>query len=376
MKLIIILMIILTLSPIANAQNLENKIPEIMADIHPPADLKSFNPLFHFPPVNQDTTYVCWSFSTLSFLETEVQRLGHTPVKLSMMFPVYYGYIEKAKLFVKTRGKSRFTPGDLFITVLDIIQKQGIVPFDVYKGETRNCKTFNHDILYEELDQYIESVKQNNIWDEKQVISGIKIVLDKHLGAPPVKFIYNGKEYTPVSFADEYLNLPWNDYLLITSFMYDSFDSYITLDVPDNWMQIDRFFNVSLDRFYQGIKDALANGYSIAFDGDISELGRYGSLDIAVIPSFDMESENINQEAREYRFEEGNTTDDHLMHMIGYHNYNGTDWFLVKDSWRDAWEGQEKGYFFYRGDFVKLKVLAYLVHKDAIPDLALKIPGQ
>ena len=158
--------------------------------------------------------------------------------------------------------------------------------------------------------------------------------------------------------------------------MYDSFNSYITLDVPDNWMQIDRFFNVSLDEFYQGIKHALANGYSIAFDGDISELGRYGPLDIAVIPSFDMESENINQEAREYRFEEGNTTDDHMMHMIGYQNYNGTDWFLIKDSWRDAWEGQEKGYFYYRGDFVKLKVLAYLVHKDAIPDIAKKIPDQ
>ena len=355
------------------AQNLESKIPGIMSEIERPSGLESFKPLFHFPPVNQDTTYVCWSFSTLSFLETEMERLGKTPVKLAMMYPVYYGFIDKAKLFVETKGESRFTPGDLFITVLDVIKKHGIVPFEAYDGDTRSCSTFNHTQLYEDLNQYMKEVKEKQIWDEDEVISGVKKVLNHHLGAPPEKIIYKGKEYTPRSFADTHVNLPWDEYVLVTSFMYDNFDSFIALDVPDNWSKINRFFNVPLNEFYQGIKNAVTHGYSLAIDGDIGEPGRYGPLDIAVIPSFDIELKSISQEAREYRFQEGNTTDDHLMHIIGYQHYNGLDWFLVKDSWRDAWEGLEKGYFFYSEDFIHLKVLAYLVHKDAVPDITSKM---
>jgi len=374
MKILIILISILLISVCVIAQNLESKIPSIIEGIEKPIDIESFNPTFHFPPVNQDTTYVCWSFSTLSFIETESKRLGNEPVKLSMMFPVYYGFIEKAKLFVKTRGQSRFTSGDLFITVLDVIKAHGIVPLDAYKGETRNCMTFNHDTLYSELDSYMNSVKKKQNWQQDNVIAGLKVILNKHLGAPPQKFNYNGKEYTAASFAKEYVNLVWDDYILVTTFMYDKFDSYIVLNVPDNWKKTDRFFNVTLDEFYQGIKESLLNGYSLAIDGDSGEPGRYGLLDVAIIPDYDMPLTGISQEAREYRFEEGNTTDDHLMHIIGYQEINGIDWFLVKDSWRDAWEGNEKGYFFYREDFVKLKVLAYLVHKDAIPKIRQKLP--
>ena len=234
MKILIILISILILSLNIVAQNLESRIPSIIDRIEKPVDIESFNPIFHFPPVNQDTTYVCWSFSTLSFIETEANRLGNKPVKLSMMFPVYYGYIEKAKLFVETRGQSRFTPGDLFITVFDVINAHGIIPLDGYKGETRNCMTFNHDALYAELNIYIDNVKKKQNWQEDNVIAGLKVILNKHLGAPPDQFNYNGKKYTPTSFAKEYINLPWDDYILVTTFMYDKFDSYIILDVPDN----------------------------------------------------------------------------------------------------------------------------------------------
>jgi bleomycin hydrolase len=374
MKILVILISILILSINLLAQNLESKIPALIDKIEKPGSIESFKPIFHFPPVNQDTTYVCWSFSTLSFIETESKRLGNQPVKLSMMFPVYYGFIEKAKLFVQTHGQSRFTPGDLFITVFDVIKTHGMVPLDAYKGQTRNCKTFNHDALYSELNVYINNVKKEQNWQEDHVIAGLKVILNKHLGPPPRQFNYDGKEYTPTSFAAEYVNLPWDDYMLVTTFMYDQFDSYIVLNVPDNWKKTDRFFNVTLDEFYDGIKESLLNGYSLAIDGDIGEPGRYGPLDVAIIPDYDIPFTAVSQEAREYRFQEGNTTDDHLMHIVGYQEINGVDWFLIKDSWRDAWEGKEKGYFLYREDFVKLKVLAYLVHKDAIPNIRQKLP--
>jgi bleomycin hydrolase len=118
---------------------------------------------------------------------------------------------------------------------------------------------------------------------------------------------------------------------------------------------------------------ALSHGFSVAFDGDIGEPGRLGKSDVCFVPAFDIPSDYVDQEARDYRFDRKISTDDHLMHMVGYLKYEGQDWFLVKDSWRDAWEGRFKGYFLYHADFVRLKVLAYLVHKDAVPEIRDKI---
>jgi bleomycin hydrolase len=114
------------------------------------------------------------------------------------------------------------------------------------------------------------------------------------------------------------------------------------------------------------LKNAIQNNYSLAIDGDMSEPGRIGEKDICIIPEYDIPSSAITQNAREYRFEKKLTTDDHLMHIIGYQNLNGKDWFLVKDSWRDAFTGKHKGYFFMTDDYVKLKILAYFTHKDAV----------
>jgi len=114
------------------------------------------------------------------------------------------------------------------------------------------------------------------------------------------------------------------------------------------------------------LKSAVQNGFSVAFDSDTGEPGRIGSEDVVFVPEFDIPSRFINQEAREFRFKNKSTTDDHLMHIIGHKEIEGNDWFLVKDSWRTAWEGRHKGYYFFHGDYIKLKVLAFLVHKDGI----------
>lgn len=289
-----------------------------------------------------------------------------------MMFPPYYAFIEKARYFVQQKGSSSFKPGDLFNTVVDVIRKYGMVPLEAYSGKTDQAETYNHDELYSRLESLMNEVKATERWDESAVIADVKKILNEYLGQPPEEFIYNGQTYTPVTFAEEYLSLPWDDYVLITSFRYAPFHQYISLDVPDNWHHYDRYYNVELDEFYQNLISAILNGYSAAMDGDIGEPGRYGPLDISVIPDFDIPADAIDQAAREYRFQKGITQDDHLMHIVGYQNLKGQDWFLVKDSWRDAWQGKMPGYFMYRGDFVKLKVLAYMVHKDAVPGLIRK----
>jgi bleomycin hydrolase len=355
------------------AQWADDAIKNELSKMVVPSDTANFKPCFHFKPVNQDTTLICWSFSGISFIETEMQRLGRRPVKLSVIYPVYYTFIEKAREFVRTRGASRFEPGDLFTTVFEIVNKYGIVPEAIYRGQAAPRATYNQDSLYSELKRYISHVRTKADWDMERNVEEVKNILNRHLGEPPATFVFEGEKYTPRSFLENRVNLPWEDYIAVTSFLYAPFDSFCTLNVPDNWRHNSKYFKVELSVFYQGLVDALQHGYSAAIDGDIGEPGRYGPKDVALIPAFDIPPEDIDQAAREYRFDKGLTTDDHLMHLIGYARSGDSDWFLVKDSWRDAWEGNQKGYFFYRSDFVKLKVLAYLVHRDAVPEITSRI---
>jgi bleomycin hydrolase len=340
---------------------------------HLPEKLNRFRPLFHFPPVNQDTTNVCWSFATLSFIESEMERLNGHPVKLAVMFPVYYAFIEKTKQYVASKGNSRLTPGDLFPTVIEIIQKYGILPEEAYHGQVDGSPVYCQLKMESEIEALKTLIQKNDLWNEETVLKKLTAILDRYLGRPPGTFMYQEKLYTAKSFAARFVNLPWPDYLLVTSFSYAPFWSFVRLEVPDNWRHLDTYYNVPLGVFYSGIISALKNGYSLAIDGDINEPGRQGKIDSCFIPPYDIPSVAIDQAARDYRFDYKITTDDHLMHIIGYLQNGGEDLFLVKDSWRDAWEGKFRGYFFFHGDYIRLKVLSYLVHKDAVPEIRDKI---
>jgi bleomycin hydrolase len=355
------------------SQDSINENSAIYVDFAQQQLVKDYNPIFHFPPVNQDTTSICWSFSTLSFIESEMKRFGREEVKLSVNYPVYYGFIEKAKYFIQRKGKSRFKAGDLFGTVINVIKQYGIVPEKNYTGKLTQKKTYNHKQMYDELYAYMENVKKDSLWNEKIAIEKVKEIMNNHIGNPPKEFTYNNKKYTPIEFANEIVGLHWEDYVKITSFKSSEFFKQMSLNVPDNWLPDNNYFNVPLELFNVSLRTALQNNFSMAIDGDLSEPGRIGEKDICIIPEYDIPSIAITQDAREYRFEKELTTDDHLMHIIGYQNINGKDWYLVKDSWRDAFEGYHKGYFFMTDDYIKLKILAYLIHKDAIPEIMKQI---
>jgi bleomycin hydrolase len=170
------------------------------------------------------------------------------------------------------------------------------------------------------------------------------------------------------------VKLPWNDYLLVTSFTYAPFKTFVRLNVPDNWSKDSTYFNVPLDLFYSALKQAVTGGYSAAIDADITEPSYELTKQYAFIPDVDTPAELISQGSREFRFSTGATTDDHLLHVIGFKSFGNEDWFLVKDSWRTAFQGNLSGYFFFHESYVKLKVLAYLVHRDGVPSIKATLP--
>lgn len=366
-------LIIILLAGCGRTGDQASTLEEFLEQTPRPTNVEDFEPLFHFDSRNQDTTLVCWSFSTTSFLETEMKRLGLEPVRLARMYPVYHVFLEKAKRFVRTQGASRFAPGDLFSGVLETIASYGIVPEEAYRGQARLCETFNHDVLYGQLDSLMHFVKVNKMWDETAVLAKVVTILNNHLGTPPETFEHKGETYSPRSFLEKVVRLPWDEYLLVTSFSSSPFDQYTELPVPDNWAHRANYFNVPLDVFSAGVTEALDRGYSVAIDADISEPSYRQTKTHAIIPPYDIPLENITQQARDFRFENGSTTDDHLMHVLAHRKFGDQEWYLVKDSWRTAFDVQPDGYFFFHTSYVQLKVLAYLVHRDGVPSIVGRI---
>lgn len=353
----------------AQSQLLRPALDSSLARIDHPSIIQDFTPIYHLQSRNQDTTNICWSFATSSFIETEMQRLGRTPVALAPMYFAYCTFIEKTKEFVRTKGASRFSEGDLFSGVIENVKAYGIVPLSAYRGQTRNCPTLNNEPLMKELETAIGSIRSDSLWNESAALAIVIPILNRYLGEPPASFDYEGSTYSPAEFRDKIVRLPWDDYVLVTSFMYAPYHKKTELRVPDNWKHYANYLNVPLNEFYALFTGALSRQYSVAFDADISEPSYRLTKQYAFIPDFDLPTQAITPEAREFRFQAGATTDDHLMHAIGYTKKGKEDWFLVKDSWRTAHEGPLHGYIIMHSSYVKMKVLAFLVHKDGVPEL-------
>jgi bleomycin hydrolase len=147
-------------------------------------------------------------------------------------------------------------------------------------------------------------------------------------------------------------------------------------DVPDNWRPTEDYHNVPLKEFYEIIMRATSHGYTVALGGDVSEPGLYGFEDAAIIPTFDIPQEYIDQDSREFRFDNQTTQDDHGVHLLAMMKVAGRDWFLIKDSMASAYWGAEKGYYYYRDDYLKLKMLEFMVHKDMVQPLMQKFEAQ
>jgi bleomycin hydrolase len=337
-----------------------------------PKSASEFTQVWHQEPRNQGLTGTCWSWSATSFFESEIYRTHNQKIKLSPIYNAYWEYIEKARRFVKERGDSEFGEGSEANALKRLWKQYGVVPEEVYSGLLPGQKVHDHSKMFKEMNNYLKSVKSSNSWNEQEVTGTIKSILDHYIGAPPERFTWNGKEYTPVEFLKSVVNLKLEDYVDVISLMQEPYYKKILYNVPDNWWFDSSYINVPLDVYMSAIKSAINKGYSVCLGGDVSEAGLESHAKAAIIPTFDIPSEYIDENARQFRFLNGTTTDDHGVHLVGYLEKDGKTWFLIKDSGSGSFNTGDQGYFFYHEDYVKLKMVDCMVHKDVVDEILKK----
>lgn len=335
------------------------------------------------PVLSQGVTGTCWSFSSTSFLESEILRLTGKRIDLSEMYQVRNTYPAKAENYIMRQGKAQFGEGGLAHDVMNSVEKHGLVPEEAFSGLFAGETTYNHAemaaVLEAMLNTYVDNPgrKLSPKWR-----AAIDKVLDVYMGKNVDSFTFEGKQYTPKTFL-EMTKIQPEAYVSITSFTHAPFYSKFILNIPDNWSN-GRFYNVPLDEMMAAIDHALKNGFSVELDCDVSERSFSAKDGVAVIPE---NAENnikalqgiypekkISQQYRQEEFENYDTTDDHLMHITGIlRDQNGTKYYKVKNSWgADETRVAHGGYVYFSEAYMRLKAISITVHKDALPKTITK----
>lgn len=325
---------------------------------------------------NQCQSGTCWSFATVSFLEAEVLRKGGKAVDLSEMYNVRINYPLKADAYVRYQGKQQFGPGGLSHDVISVLRDYGVVPESAYTGLKPGVLEHNHNVMDAVLESTVKTVLEKKLnEDGPNWKRSIDAILDAEIGPlPDATFAYEGKKFTAATFRDE-LKLNAADYVSITSFSHHPFYSSFVLEVPDNWAK-GSFYNVTLDDLGRIADYAIDNGYTIAWDADMSEKGFSFQQGVAIIPAEQPKKEEFwsklhtelvpNQQLRQDAFDRFETTDDHLMHITGKSkDQNGNIYYITKNSWGTS--NPFKGYQHVSKYYFMMKTVGIVVHKDAIP---------
>lgn len=295
------------------------------------------------PVKNQGMTGTCWDFSSTSMIESESLRKGLPELDLSEMFTARNVYIEKAKNYVRRQGFARFDEGGLAHDVIRAIAAYGIEPESVYSGLKNNAPMHDHGQMVIAMKKYLDSIiKVSPVPDNW--VNEFTGILDTYMGKPPATFEYNGKTYTPQSFAKEVVQFNEDDYVFLTSFTHHPFYKSFIVEVPDNFSN-GAYFNVPLKELTSITETALQKGYTVLWDADVSNKGFAGSRGYALLTSAnvslpkdsidpEMQEPGYTQESRQQLYEELITQDDHLMHITGIEKTpKGKTFFLVKNSW-------------------------------------------
>jgi len=334
---------------------------------------------------DQGSSGTCWSYSGNSFIESEMIRMGKKPVELAQIFTARNAYVEKGKMYVKMHGAVTLGEGGAFHDVMNMYKKYGTVPRSAYtglqEGQTRNN--------FSEMSKMSESVLASVIKNDKLSENWVKAytsVIDTYLGEAPTEFTYEGKKYTPKTFADQVVGVKAEDYVEISSLKEYPYYTKFTLLVPDNW-SFDQVYNVKMDELVETVDNALKNGYTVAWAGDVSEKGFSWKNGVAFVPEIDFAQMTTEQKAemfngpkaekkvteddRQKAFDNYETTDDHGMHITGVaKDQNGKEYYIVKNSW--GLSNDYKGYMYMTKEFMKYKATGIMLHKNAVPKAIAK----
>ncbi len=361
------------------------------------------------PVKDQNQSGTCWCYSSLAFFEAELLRMGKPEYDLSEMFIIYNTYLDRAEAAVRTHGDVSFSQGGSFYDVVYGIKNFGLVPdSEMPAGKMYNDSLPNFTELSNITDPYVEGVIKSKkiqmdsdgkpLWKK-----GLAGIYDAYLGKLPQNFTYNGKQYTPKSFAES-TGLNMNDYVNLTSFTHHPFYDKFVIEVQDNW-RWGSAYNLPIDELMQVFDYAIENGYPIAWGADVSESGwlRGPMAGVTVLPDIEGKEADLNgsdmahwlglsaadrkkesqsgptpqrwvtQQERQVAYDDYETGDDHGMLIYGTaKDQTGNEYYMVKNSWGMA--GNYKGIWYVSKAFARYKTMNILVHKNAIPkDLRKKL---
>ena len=349
---------------------------------------------------NQASSGTCWSFSAISFLESEAIRLGNIKDEakypdFSEFFVVSNSYKERAEKYIRLDGKLGFSAGSGCGDVLNVVKNHGIVPNAEMTGMNYGSPLPQQSEMDAVLLAYVEAVsktrgKLSTAWKR-----GFDAVVDEYLGKAPETFVVDGKTYTPASYRDA-MKINPDDYVELTSFTHHPFYTWFSLEVCDNWRG-SQSYNVPIDELMAVLDNALENGYTVCWGADVSHTGfTRGGLAILVDAEATQAGSDQEhwvgkeegkpnpkpvsiieavptQESRQIEFDNKTMTDDHGMHIYGIaQDQNGKKYYMVKNSWGET--GAYKGIWYATEAFVKAQTLDICVHKSALTkDLKKKL---
>ena len=347
---------------------------------------------------NQASSGTCWSFSTISFLESEAIRLGKITDEakypdFSEFFVVSTSYKERAEKYIRLDGKLGFSAGSGSGDVLEVVREHGIVPNVEMTGMNYGSPLPQQAELDAVLLGYVQAVARNTRTLSTAWKRGFDAVVDEYLGKAPETFVVDGVTYTPASYRDA-MKINPDDYIELTSFTHHPFYTWFALEVCDNWRG-SRSYNVPIDELMAVVDNALDNGYTVCWGADVSHDGftRDGLgilIDVkASAAGSDQEHwvgkeegkpapvvvvESVpTQESRQLEFDNKTMTDDHGMHIYGIAtDQDGKKYYMVKNSWGET--GKYKGIWYVTEAFLKAQTLDITVHKSALTkDLKKKL---
>ncbi len=339
--------------------------------------------LEHTDVRNQASSGTCWSYSTNSFLESEMMRMGKQPIELSPIFSAHCVYMDKGDAFVRMHGGMSWGDGGECHDVINMYAKYGAVPQEVYTGLHYGTTKNKFAEMQAMLKAMLEAVVSNP--NGKLTPSWKKAyndVMDSYLGAMPEKFVWDGRTYTPKTFAAERVGIHPEDYVEIGSVLTSPFYKKNLFMVPDNWAMA-QVYNVQMNDLTDIIDNALNKGFTVAWATDVSEKYFSWKNGVAYVPEKDYddmddsEKKNmwegpkpermITPEKRQIAFDDYETTDDHGMHIVGMaEDQDGRKYYKVKNSWGD--KNDFKGYIYVTKAYVRYKTTAILLHKNGVPN--------